>query len=156
MGYLSKEVYERKRAYAGRKMAQNSRIESLTEDQHEALATLCRIRHEIHTNPKAFFNNESNVWSYIDDGCGGGIINTNLENAGLEPIEFNVDPACYPTDYDWDDEEIWDGKYNDYDSALREIYTVAEEINNKIEEYLRLIDKTHGTEYCPTGLSRKF
>lgn len=155
MGYLSKEEYERKRAYAERKMKQNSLIESLTEDQHEALADLCRIRHEIHSNPKGFFNIESKVWDYIDYGD-GGIINTILENAGLEPIEFNIDPVCYPSNFDYDDEDIWDGKYKDLDDALKEIYTVVEEINNKIEEYLRIIDEAHGTKYCPTGLSRIF
>lgn len=156
MGYFSKEVYERKAAYAERKMEENSLIESLTREQHEALAELCRIRHEIHSSPKVFFSYESRVWDYIDDGVGGGVINNKLASVGLETIPFDKDPVDYPTDYDWDNFELWDGKYDALDDALTEIYALVAEINTKIEGYLKKIDETYETKYCPTGLSRVF
>ena len=163
MGYVDKDGYDRKREYAARRNAKNAEIESLTEEQHEALAEVCRIRHELHTHQKSIFNCGSSeyceMWDYMDDDCDMSI-NATLKNAGLAPISLPIDPIEAPNDSDWftimDEDDR--AQYADYDEWYAETFDKLcyslNEVNNAIEAYLRNIDNEHGTNYCPTGATR--
>ena len=163
MAYYSKEIYERKQRYAERKMRQNAEVESLTEEQHDALATLCNFRHEFHsTNVSHFINSEATddgLLKMIDDECGESEINVALEKAGLEPISF-PSSMDLPTDFDWfecmSEEEKSEYKdFSDFCNSCADKWSeYQEEVNTLIEEYLKKIDQEHGTNYCPTGIGR--
>ena len=169
MGHVSKEGYERKAAYAARKSAKNAKIETLTEQQHEALSWLCEVRHEIHTGQKHFFCSESgdheHLWNYIDGG-----INSKLSLANLPGIEFKYNELDVWTDsiIGYDEEgfvEEFGAEYElDENSDTQDVLIAAEDrmnsevcrFNAAIEKYLSNIDELHGTEYSPTGAARLF
>jgi hypothetical protein len=58
----------------------------------------------------------------------------------------------YRNSHDYDN-DCWEDKMS-YEDALEEVITMAINFNNKIEIYLSEIDKNHGTDYCPCGLTR--
>ena len=59
MGIISKEGYRGKREWAAKRMEQNKKIETLTEEQHNLLAELCTFRHDLHHNWDSAWNEES-------------------------------------------------------------------------------------------------
>lgn len=67
--------YEAKRRYVEKIMQENAEVETLTEEQHEALQELARIRHEIHSSWETMWNDEANdnprLWNYIESGIDG-------------------------------------------------------------------------------------
>ena len=146
MGIISRDGYDRKREYAARKMEENMLIGTLTETQHDALAWLCSLRHEMHTNQHHLFLSEtaeySEIWTKYD------AINGKLTDCGLDTIEL-PDGTDIPCDFDCDDDSDFD-----YEETYGEFVKIMEDINNRIEAYLHDIDKKHGTDYCPTGKSR--
>ncbi len=151
MGVLSKEAYEGKQRYAERKQAEiKANCDSLTPEQHDALADICRIRHEIHCNMESVFNSESafadRFNTYIDHE-----INDILKAASLPAIVWShsieeiEDDSCYYagiTDFDC------------VEDAQEACLSIVADLHNAIEKYLANIDKQHGTEYCPTGATR--
>ena len=165
MAHFTKEEYQGKAEWAARRMAENAKVDSLTEEQHTALAELCQIRHWIHsTDRMSLFNEESvdsaQMYDYFakifDDGL--------LESVGL-PKLCSIDWTSLASNSDWynilqederaeynDDYEIWlqDGGYFD------EFCQQMEQFNGDVEKYLAEIDKKHGTNYCPSGASRIF
>lgn len=155
MAYLSKEAYERKQAYADRRMRENREIETLTEEQHDVLSWLCSIRHKIHSmNTEHLFCSQSSDydnWRYIDTFYYDNEIMTELNSVNLPKWEWNFDSSSVTTDADEDIniDEVW----ND---AIYEISGIIERWNESIEDYLRKIDEQYGTSYCPTGRSRIF
>lgn len=50
MAYLNKEDYERRQRNADLRMAENAKIETLSEEQHEAISSLATFRHDYHCN----------------------------------------------------------------------------------------------------------
>jgi hypothetical protein len=164
MAYLDKEVYERKAAYAERKMRKNAEVETLTEEQHEALSDICRIRHMMHSNMACglYYTNSSdyNNWDYIDTACcENNLIKEIIDNAQLPEWDWKFDMSDVTMDYDlslsdFDDDE---NEYNAAaDKAISAISRIIERWNSSIESYLKKIDEEHGTEYCPNGSSRIF
>lgn len=145
MGIISRDGYDRKREYAARKMEENRLIETLNEEQHDVLSWLCSLRHEMHTNQHSLFLNESAEFSLWKDY---ELIYSKLTACGLPEIKL-IDSASIPCDADSE----FDEDFN-YDEAYEEYMGIIEDINNKIETYLRTIDKEYGTDYCPTGKSR--
>jgi hypothetical protein len=153
MAIISKDGYAGKREWAANRIAENKKIETLTKEQHEALAKLCRIRHELHTNQKTLFFAESGdhqrLWKYIDlDWESEYHIDNILHEANLPKIGINTSGADYPTDHDYEDMGY------DYEEALSCVLNMAEAVNTKIEIYLREIDEQYGTNYCPSGITR--
>ena len=151
MAYFDK--WEAKANYIDKLMTENAEVETLTEEQHDALAELCRIRHNIHTSAESFFNAESadhnELWNYIySDTDQYGYINTLLVNNNLPTINFDINALDYCTTSDYSDMGL------SYDEALEEVCNMVEAVNEKIENYLRQIDKEHGTHYAPTGHAR--
>lgn len=101
MSKINKEGYERKAEWADRRMEDNKSVDTLTEDQHEVLASVCSKRHTLHGHRMAeglYFlgRTSSDVWnSYLDSPFTGniGLINQNLIDSGL-PVEaylLNID-----------------------------------------------------------------
>lgn len=157
MAYLNKDIYERKEAYASRRMLQNAENENLTPEQHDILAWICSKRHEVHTNQDDFFYSESTnsaeYWSLIDDGCGNGIIRDKLASVGLPDLKWSFNADDYMTDalckeFGYSEEDI----ETEYESCIK----MAGQFNNDIEQYLRAIDKQYGTDYCPSGVGRLY
>lgn len=149
-------MYERKNEWAANRMEQNKNIDTLTEQQHDALAWLCSIRHTIHTNQKSMFISNSvdfDLWKYID-GVDDNTIKEKLESVGL-PNNLSWDALFVPSDYDYNmrfnEDKSW---YNDYDAAYEIHIDFLEKVNTDIENYLRNIDKEHGTNYAPSGHTR--
>lgn len=152
MAILSREAYEGKRRWADARMAANAEIDTLTPEQHETLAWLCRIRHEMHTHQEAFFFDESSehdeFWNYIESDDGTDI-DSRLREVGLPGIRFPGAAENYITDSTWRD----DG-YETIEEAESESVAFAERINSIIEIYLTKIDTEHGTNYAPSGETR--
>lgn len=156
MAYLSKEAYERKQAYADKRMRENKKVETLTEEQHETLAWICSIRHEIHSGnmERHLFCSQSadyEKWEYIDTVVYDNPIHTAIYESKLPEWDwhFNCLDVVTDADEDIDISEV-------YDSAIYEIADIIDRWNTSIENYLRAIDKKYGTDYCPTGKSRIF
>lgn len=176
MGYYTKEIYEKKQKYAEvLRMRDKMECETLTVQQHEALARLCSFRHNFHsTKEQDFFYSEC---SNILDEISFNDINEMLELALLPPIDF-PDTMDLPTDTDYyevlneNDRQEWEDKadiinstktkhsfYHTgcslyYEEAAGIILNFKEGVNEAIEKYLGKIDLEHGTHYCPTGLGR--
>jgi len=165
MAYLDKEAYDRKADYAGRRMAENAKIETLTEEQHDVLSWLCSLRHEMHSNQEDFFFNESGNYGKFTDAVNDDrdvqSINGQLNMAKLPKIKWTKDIYDYDTEsevYELEDHsEYADDEWDELiDSKRREALRFAESVNADIEEYLRKIDEEHGTEYAPSGATRIF
>jgi hypothetical protein len=158
--YHSKDVYDRKREYAAKKMDQQRKVGNLTEEQHDALEYLCKARHDLHSNMDS-------IVKFDEYGYKQNIIKANVKlyESELKPMGFvGYDLSGY---VDIDDinllkqienvPDIDSEEYQDwYDGEYYRIYGELEELNKKIENYLSEIDEKYGTNYCPTGLSRKF
>lgn len=148
MAIISKDGYDRKREYAARKMEENRLVDTLTAEQHDVLAWLCAYRHTMHVDQESLFHSESSnfstMWSDYDS------INNRLCECGLSPITL-PDSIDIPSDADGEFDEDFV-----YEEALESFFEIIEGINNTIESYLRDIDRTHHTNYCPTGASRIF
>ena len=153
MAKVSKEGYEAKANYVEKKMKENAQIKTLSEEQHNVLSWLCKVRHIIHTNQKSFFVTESatsgEIYQYIDEE-----VNYRLESCKLPKIRWSVDSFDLVTDFDYyelDEEERTTEVYNE---LLERCIDQLELINSDIEKYLKTIDNEHKTSYCPTGASR--
>ena len=155
------DKWERKARYVDRLMRKNAEVETLTEEQHDALAELASIRHKIHSNWDSMWNAESSeynqLWDYIDSG-----INDILSEVDLPTIDFDYSEEDIPTSFDYDlltDEEQAEYDYDSWlwreESGEYEIFAeYLTEVNDKIENYLADIDREHGTQYAPTGWAR--
>jgi hypothetical protein len=152
MGYLNKAQYDYRRESAAKKMREQRSITSLTEEQHEALSDVCRIRHELHCSMEdRFYTGSCNFsahWHYCNNDYDSSIYAI-LKNVGLENNLFWNNEEI-PNDMDWEDYEEWDC----WEDAYQACYDFCGNINKEIEQYLRNVDKKHGTEYAPSGSLR--
>lgn len=164
MGKLSKKQYEKRNENAAIRMEKNKDIEALTEEQHEALAELCKARHDFHSNfAQIVIRDENRIKDSLI------LVNQHIKESGLEPMSFIPD-STFDGDYidiDTIDDlydylyeigkKVKDEDYRDwYDSNYYRIWDELESLNNKIENYLREIDSIYGTNYSPTGAYRIF
>lgn len=172
---MSKAMYEAKERYAKKKMQENAKIDTLTDEQHDALAQLCAFRHKFHSNKASLFLSESSFAAEFSFEMQSDE-NSKLREVGLPTIEWSFyDNSHIPDDsfrewfnfanyselsetiqeqgleLDLDDDETYELVYDElYTEAMGEY----EELNQDIEKYLRRIDEEHGTQYCPTGFAR--
>nr|6NMD_B Chain B, AcrVA1 [Moraxella bovoculi] len=172
---MSKAMYEAKERYAKKKMQENTKIDTLTDEQHDALAQLCAFRHKFHSNKDSLFLSESAFSGEFSFEMQSDE-NSKLREVGLPTIEWSFyDNSHIPDDsfrewfnfanyselsetiqeqgleLDLDDDETYELVYDElYTEAMGEY----EELNQDIEKYLRRIDEEHGTQYCPTGFAR--
>jgi hypothetical protein len=180
MGFIDKDGYERKQAWAERRMAKNLEIDTLTEEQHLALADLCRARHNFHSHSDDFWKGNSDYYN-------------ELENANLTLLEVNlpyikgiisVEDIPYAEDYYYvlgdEEREKWENRagelnkqavesrkrpfmwldgrwlWQEESGAYDEFWDCFDKINDAVEKYLAEIDKKYGTDYCPSGATRIF
>lgn len=151
---MDKSIFERRLRNFENLMAKNAEVETLTEEQHAALAALAHLRHELHTNWDVLFNDEAggnkSLWKRYSE------IDENMSSCGLEPLGLPDYTESFTTSMDY---EI-DSEGMDYHEWYEEYFSVfcdeMEGVNDTIENYLEKIDKEHGTKYAPTGMTRLY
>lgn len=150
---MDKNIFERRERNFWNLMRENAKIETLTEEQHDALSDLANLRHQLHTNRGLLFNDEApndNLWKSYDH------INEKLTACNLPTIDLPDYTEDFVTtmDYEIDNEGLsyseWHEKY------LEKFYDDMEEVNDKIKAYLRAIDEKYGTKYAPRGATRLY
>ena len=140
--------------YVVNKNKWNMLNDNITEEQHEAIQAVCEYRHWMHVH----------ATDIVKDSCGdieekleyliNSEINDTLTECGLGRIEglMNYDSVYTSEMYD---EDI-DGEYDEYIQENFETAAELREHNDKlITKYLENIDSKYGTEYAPTGMSRR-
>jgi hypothetical protein len=153
MAYLTKEQYNYRRESAAQRMADNAEIETLTPEQHETLAYICKMRHELHCNPTGIFYtggaDYDRLVELVSDytGTENNFMRIASE-AGLPPLHIEL-----YDEYDNDSAGEWDEDFK-IDEAEQECIAYVERLNTTIETWLRAIDEEHGTNYAPTGALR--
>ena len=151
-------------------MAENAKIDTLTEEQHNMLATLCQMRHNLHTSWNSVFSGNYENINYfcedIDDNLSVQLVSVGLPELNLlSSLDLiTVDDFDLLEDDELEEYEELAAEHN-YSSpmeAWRETFAYDEccdwlnTTNNNIESYLKIIDETYGTNYCPSGASRLF
>lgn len=149
MAHLTKEDYSKRNENAAKRMLENSKNDSLTEKQHEAISMLCTARHELHSNKRH---------AIIEDykGLKQAIVSANIAilESGIKPMDFvGTDSSDY---IDIDSLNEIEYTEDEYESEYERISNELEELNEKIENYLSEIDSKYGTNYAPTGAQRVF
>jgi|GEM_PF-1989084 len=171
MAYFSKEAYEGKERWARNRMRENSEVPTLSPEQHETLAWLCTIRHEMHCSPDSFWVGESGeyseYWDYIGNSYEDSKINEQLNEVGLKSIPLITDTEHIMADYEvfeeWGVENLqaYYGLPEDYtdedideaaEKAKEVLYELLEQTDEIIRKYLAEIDLEFGTNYCPGGM----
>ena len=161
MAQLDKNAYYGKMIYAGKKMSTNKEIETLTDEQHDALSQMCRARHELHTNmDRITRGTEKDYLGNIIEANGtlkksalpiiDGIPTDTADYIDIDSIRELEDLGEVPSR---DNEDEWQEWYN---AEYHRIYDELENLNKTIEKYLEQIDIEHGTYYAPSGASRIF
>ena len=151
MSILNKDQYQRRAENSAKRMENQKQISSLTEEQHDAIAQVCSMRHELHSNLDALLISESvnfstfNSWLSSDNEDSFNMI---LKNVGIDN-DLSWSPEDLPAD-----DSMWSEFYSDYDEFYENEYEVASNIHLYIENFLRKIDEEHGTSYAPTGFQR--
>lgn len=152
MGIISKEGYRGKLEWAAKRMERNkTTCTTLTPEQHDILAELCAFRHDLHHNWDSAWNEESQNFDVYCDGISiynvdAGLPEKIKQAFGKEPFK-RID---YPTSNTYElDDLTWE---EGFDQAC----DLFIEVNDEIEEFLRDIDKEHGTDYAPSGATRLF
>lgn len=154
--HTKEEIRQHREERVKERMAENRRVTSLSEAQHDALEYLCSVRHEMHSGQKAFFLSDDPRHERFEllIGQGGkGAINTVLLNAGLPTVSLDTEIFKAETDKCFKREDY--GSDSDYEMAKARAFDrsveLADKLNDAIEEYLGEIDRRHGTNYKPYG-----
>jgi hypothetical protein len=151
MSILNKDQYQRRAENSAKRMEIQKQISSLTEEQHDAIAKVCSMRHDLHSNLDALLISESVNFSTFNSWLCGD--NDESFNMLLKNVGIDNDLSWSPEDLPADD-SMWSEFYSDYDEFYEEEYEIASNIHLQIENFLRKIDAEHGTSYAPTGFQR--
>lgn len=162
MAYLTKDDYFRREQAAARRMQRNAENPALTEAQHDALATLCAVRHELHSTPRVgdvLFNEEdpgySRLWAILETENQTNEVLTALTEAGLPAMDWTCDGVEYDSMLMWKEVYGTEATEDEIEDAVMGLYDLARAFNDTCEAYLRGIDNKYGTNYAPTGALRK-
>lgn len=173
---MNKKIIEAKEEYVMKRNYLNMiNCDTLTYEQHIALATLAGARHELHTHSERLFSQcyERTVVNEFDPSNEHNQ-STQLEEVGLPELECILDQERidFPSYADWDlvmdnsereeyEERAEEDGYPDGYSLWLEVsgtfeswMELCEKQNSIVEEYLARIDAEHGTHYAPTGYAR--
>lgn len=157
------KINEARQGYIDKRNKENEEIaleKGLTEEQISAIENICRLRHEIHTTSwEDVYNSESPEHDTVDDA----LIAIWYENGEVQPeyygkarnkidngFVFGKDGYFPINTIDDLALNLWIEHVSDVNSAI------IEEINDKIEKWLRAIDKQYETHYAPTGNQRLY
>lgn len=167
MAYFSKEAYEGKQKWADRRMAENKKIESLTEEQHEALSDIAKKRHDLHINFESAFLTESSKyddfnfypseWEIEDSEIVKLINENNLPEIKIHKRTYNN----WINDQEFH-EEMKELNIDSGTSEYNEKLNYAKEITNDtlnlldqdVRDYLAYIDYLYGTNYAPNRATK--
>ena len=172
MAHFTKEEYEYKREYAENRFDENAQIaqeKGMTDEQVDAIAIICRIRHDIHSGDRmSMFFNTSDSLEKAED------IEELIAETELPSIEWahNYIIDCVSIiDYDElmaaDEKEKWEAKaekmgyqtgvdcWMNQTDVYDDFYEMVEDFNSDIEKWLKIIDNQYGTSFCPTGIARR-
>lgn len=155
MGFITKEIREGKDLYAVKKKTENIElaiINGATEEQAQAMATLCGDRHYIHSNNSDVFLAESSNAQKISDllsPCSNCSINEYLANAGLPRIEYT-----YDFDNDTSNDYLYELEGMTYEEAEEKTDEVMEQFDKDIIKYIKQFDEKYNTHFAPTGEGR--
>ena len=168
MGILDKEAYWGKMMYAEERNAKSREKgaeNGLTDEQADALESMARARHNMHTNI------DSLVRSSESRNCERDLIRANakLREAGLPTVPsipsyegdyIDIDDLDFiiyelAEEYNMPDRDEEEEKWQSwYDEIYSKLYDEWEALNDKIENYLGKIDEKYKTSYRPTGATR--
>ena len=149
MAKLTQEQYERRRENAVVRHEENKKITSITEEQHNIIAEVCDMRHKIHSsgdelyNMQSLFSQEATTW--LEE------INSRLITVRLRKIDNIPCAEDFPTA---EDKYCGVIEEEEEEENVEKFYSMMNELNNSIEQWLTRIDTEHGTNYCPTGTHR--
>lgn len=149
MAKLTKEQYERRTENAVRRHDGNKHITTLTEEQHNIIAEVCDMRHKIHSSGdelyyvESVFSSEASRW--LEE------INSRLITVRLPHIDNIPCAEDMPTA---EDKYCGIIEEETEEENVEKFYSMMNELNNSIEQWLTRIDAEHGTNYCPTGTHR--
>ena len=128
-----------------------ARRESLTINQHRALALLATYRHKMHVNKSEFYNSESEkrkkYMAFLTSS-----LPIMLFHAGLPELNLMNEISALVTDKDATKYSGLALPTGSYFETVADF--IAESINSRIEEYLGRIDLEYGTCYAPTHYAR--
>ncbi len=164
MAYLTKKQYDYRRESAAKRNMRNEEIavnNGMTEEQAGLISDLCSLRHELHTNIDRLvidtnynFIERDFIW-----------MNEKMFNNNLPTMDFvneleGFDILCFDDEYEIDKmngiaPEPGTDEYDEWVTEIKErLHNEWEELNNKIEAYLREIDEKYNTHFAPTGALR--
>ena len=147
MAILNKEQYAARNERAAERMVLNAEITTLTPEQHEFLAELCRMRHEIHCSQRSVFLSESAFYPAASKYLMECKAKSQAVGFALQVDSFDYVPS------DWSFGEGLE-PYETIEEAEEECLDWLGKWNNDVESFLRAIDRQHGTNYCPCGRLR--
>ena len=153
------QMLRQKRAEnAAKRMLQNKEKKGfLTEDQHDALANLARVRHNLHSNLEALAHGTDSGRDIERDLIRA---NNRLYEQGIPVEGIPYDEADYFEIDNLDDERNFahdngtELSAEDEDEIVANALREWDKVNFRIEDYLRKIDEQNGTDYAPTGAQR--
>lgn len=145
-----KEMFERKKAYSNRRMKENSEIDTLTEEEHDLLAELCTMRHEMHSCGESMYIEINDLNKYFTDL--EIKIKDEILNVDCTDMEF-YDGFLF--DMEEESVEIDSDEYEErYKDSIELYYEQKGNLNDEIERFLKKIDEKYQTNYCPTRIAR--
>lgn len=159
MAHFTKEQYQGKTEWAAKRMSENLDNSSLTTEQHDAVATICTLRHEAHTSFNQYWNPQgtstlSNLFP-SEWETDYPIVEQLIQEANLPQIIWST-KRTYSNSPSIEDfyEEIGDDMDEDekneiLDDMKNELQETLNRLDQDVRDYLAYIDKVYGTNYAP-------
>lgn len=154
-----KDMLETKLNYVNRKNERDKQTCcTLSSKQHDTLAWLASVRHNCKIRQDDWWCDENencaSFWVLLPDNSGmndpNGEINKRLKECGLKPIKWHFDTDDYLTESIAYELGLSAEKR---ESERKKTLELPLKVNEDIINYLRKIDKKHGTHYCPTEIA---
>jgi|GEM_PF-4497500 len=149
------ELTTARNGYIRNLAAENKRIKTLSEEQHDMIGDICSMRHELHmggnalANPEHSDNGKISSYLYCSSTDGDGLIMDTAKATGIDGLDIYFCDVLELADIDG-----IDGEEDGDPDAVQTNSAVLRRVNDTVEEWLASIDREHGTSYCPTGGQR--
>jgi hypothetical protein len=161
MAYLNKDQYDYRRESAAKRGADSSEVavnNGMTEEQAELIVELCSLRHEFHCNiGRMGISDNTDIKDNLIR------INGKIKESGIDYMKFIPTDKSDYIDIDTIDllieigedipeDDIERGEWRE--KELERIYEELYVLHDKIESYIKDIDKKYNTNFAPTGALR--
>lgn len=148
--------YEAKESYVIKRNNENrAKLDGvLTEDQINAIESLCSFRHRLHISAEKLYLDEYSDASFYTEE----ISEYGDDIEGTQRYTIQKLFGVYPFDrieYFTEIDEDLNEENMSRDDMESENLDRIEKLNDQIEEFLKNIDDKYGTDYCPTGKARE-